>query len=170
MTAHTCRPGFGIAATLFVLLLVGGIGTGGWYAVNVSREQRIREGAAILAEHALREYADASAALGVLDIDVGADSLVSKGRIETGDEGEGMYVVQVARTGETRFRVKSTGRMTANRARFVCSYDMTWDLDRELDPRRALAPNDGPLCNGARQRRPAESGTGLFPWDAEASR
>jgi hypothetical protein len=162
MSYRACRPGFGIAGVLFVLLLAGGVATGGWFAVNASREQHARDGAAVLAEHALREYATAPAALGVLGIEIGADSLVSKRRIETGDEDAGMYVVQVVRTGETRFQVKSTGRMSASRARFVCSYDIVWDLARELDPRRALAPNDGPLCNGARQRRPVES-TGLLP-------
>lgn len=160
MSQGTCRPGIGVAAVLIVLLLVGGAATGGWYAMNVSREQRALDGAAILAEHALREYANAPAALGVLDMRIGDDSLVSTRRIETGDETTGIYVVQVARIAETRFQVKSTGRMAATRARFVCSYDITWDLERELDPRRALQPHDGPLCNGTRQSRPAESGAG----------
>ncbi|MGH7507272.1 MAG: hypothetical protein ACRELX_16570 [Longimicrobiales bacterium] len=162
MTSAARRPGFGVAAALLGLLLVSAVATGGWFAMQASKEQRAHDGAAILAEHGLREFAGTTSALAVMDLAIGADSIVTRRRVLTGDETVGMYAVQIERTGLIGFHVKSIGRLIESGAPFVCSFDIDWKLDDEMDPRRALAPKDGPICNGARRRRPAESGAGLL--------
>jgi hypothetical protein len=150
------RDGFGLAGMLLGLLLVGAAATGGWFAArSASREHRMRESAAILAEHGLREFAAAARTLDLLELAIGADSIVHKARVFADDQMSGTIAVQVARTGEAAFTVKSTGRLDRRDAPFVCSYEVTWRLDRETDPVRALDPQDGPMCNGARRSRPA---------------
>jgi hypothetical protein len=157
------RAGFGIAGLLLGLLLVGAAATGGWYAArSASREHRIRESAAILAEHGLREFAAAASTLELLELPIGADSIVHKARVFADDESAGTIAVQVARSADAAFTVKSTGRMDTSEAPFVCSYEVTWRLDREADPRRALEPQTDPMCNGARRRRPAGDGDALL--------
>ena len=150
------REGFAVASALVALLLVGAAVTGGWYAArHASREQRIRDGAAILAEHGLREFAESARLLDLLAMGIGDDSIVHKARV-FGDEEIGMFAVQVSRDRDLTFYVKSTGRLTSAGTPFVCSYDVSWDLARETDPRAALQPLDGPLCNGSKRRRPAD--------------
>lgn len=150
------RGGFGIASALVALLLVGAAVTGGWYAArHASREQRIRDGAAILAEHGLRQFAASASPLALLGMAVGEDSIVHKARV-FGDDENGMFAVQVSRASDLTFRVKSTGRLTAAGTPFVCSYDLTWDLAHEVDPHAALQPQGDPICNGEKRRRPAD--------------
>lgn len=150
------RDGFAIASALIALLLVAAVLTGTWYAArHASREQRNRDGAAILAEHGLREFAENVSALDMFALAIGEDSIVHKARV-FGDEESGMIAVQVSRTQDLMFRVKSTGRLTSAGTPFVCSYDVSWDIAREADPRSALQPRDEPLCNGAKRRRPAD--------------
>jgi hypothetical protein len=159
----TNRAGFGLAGMLLGLLLVGAAATGGWCAARAAtREHRTRDGAAILAEHGLREFAAAARTLELLTLPVGADSIVHKARVVADDQSTGTIAVQVARAGDVTFSVKSTGRLDTSGVPFVCSYEVTWRLDREADPRRALDPQDGPMCNGARRRRPADDGGALL--------
>jgi hypothetical protein len=150
------RDGFAIASALVALLLVAAAVTGTWYAArHASREQRMRDGAAILAEHGLREFAESARPLDMLALAVGDDSIVHKARV-FGDDESGMFAVQVSRAHDLTFRVKATGRLASAGSPFVCSYDVSWDLAREGDPRTALQPHDEPLCNGEKRRRPAD--------------
>jgi hypothetical protein len=157
------RQGFGLAGLLLGLLLVGTAATGGWFAArHVSREHQVREGAAILAEHGLREFAANTSTLELMALGIGGDSIVHTARVFADEVSSGMVAVQITRAADATFHVKSTGRLDSGGTPFVCSYDVIWEVDREADPRRALDPQDGPLCNGARRRRPADTGGELL--------
>lgn len=140
---------------LVVLLLVVGstVSAAGLYRVlDRARDHRVTDRAAILAFEGVRAFVADADVRRLMEIPVGADSLVMKAHVIEGDGSTGMYAVRVAHVAPAAFALKSTGRLIAAGRSMVCSVDVRLRLDAGSEQRPTVGIKDEPLCNGSRHK------------------
>jgi hypothetical protein len=107
------------------------------------------DGATILAFAGVREFADRLDPELLMQIPLGADSMVMKARVFVGDESMGTYAVNVAHVGPSEFRLRSTGRLVASGRSTMCRLDLFVQVST-VETRPSLGLEQDPLCNGLR--------------------
>jgi hypothetical protein len=124
--------------------------------VRASHETRLAaqasDGATILALAGVRAFAEQTDTRALMEIPLGADSMITKARVFAGDESSGTYAVRVAKVGASAFRLKSTGRLVARGKSMMCSVEVFVQLDAIHQQRQSLGVEQDPLCNGSRHR------------------
>jgi len=124
--------------------------------VRASHEARLvthaSDGATILALAGVRAFTEQTDARSLMEIALGADSMITKARVFAGDESSGTYAVRVAKVGASAFRLKSTGRLVARGRSMMCSIEVFVQLDANDQQRQSLGVEQDPLCNGSRHR------------------
>jgi hypothetical protein len=142
------RDGFALATALASIVLVGALLTGGFYSVfRDSLARQAAEGAGILAQEALRAFAQDADPRELAKLDVGRDSLVTRVHIITGDTQSGAITVLVGHVAPSTFAIKSTGRLETRQGPVICSVDLHWRPASEQD-RLRISPALQPVCNG----------------------
>jgi hypothetical protein len=147
-TWSTVRSALALGALLVLLSLTALQLQAGQAA---ARANRASDGATILALAGVRAFAQQTEAQALMEIPLGADSMVMKARVFFGEQTSGTYAVRVAKVGASAFRLKSTGRLVAGGRATMCSVDVFIQLDaRQSQP--SLGVEQEPLCNGSRHR------------------
>jgi len=117
-------------------------------ALRAARLGHASDSATILAFAGVREFAERLDPDVLMQIPLGADSMVMKARVFVGDESMGTYAVNVAHVGPSAFRLRSTGRLVASGHSTMCSLDVFVQVSAETRP--SLGVEQDPLCNGLR--------------------
>jgi hypothetical protein len=117
-------------------------------AFRDARTVNASDGATILALAGVRAFTESTDLQALMQIPLGADSMVMKARVFVGDASMGTYAVSVAHVGPAGFRLRSTGRLIAAGASTVCSLDVYVQLDE--GKRASMGVQQEPLCNGLR--------------------
>lgn len=146
------REGFALAAALVSILVVGIVLTGSFYQVFNSSHQRFAtESAGILAQEALRVFAEHANAGDLSRIELGRDTIVTRVSISTGESMSGAFTVLVGHVQPSTFAIKSTGRLETRRGPIICSVDVRWKPG-SAEERLKVSPLNQPVCNGERPR------------------
>ena len=138
-----------LAAVLLVVLLGSAQLQTSWRS---ERAGHASDAATILALAGVRAFTDHGNARALMEIPVGADSMVMKARVFVGDESMGSYAVRVAHVGPAAFRVRSTGRLVERGRSMMCSLDVFVQLAQNESERPSMGVQQEPLCNGSRHR------------------
>jgi hypothetical protein len=147
------KDGFALATALTSILVIGVVVTGGFYsAFQSSMRQRALEGAGILAQEALRTFAQEASPETLSRIELGRDTLMTSVRIITGQSTSGAFTVLVGHVSPSVYRIKSTGRLETARGPVICSVDLRWTPE-QLEEKLRVSPALQPVCNGS----PAET-------------
>ena len=142
------RDGSALAAALASIIVVGVVLTGGFYAAfRDSLARHATEGAGILAQEALRAFAEDVVPAELAMIPVGRDSLVTGVHIITGEAQSGALTVLVGRIAESTYAIKSTGRLETRDGPVICSVDLRWRPAHDGE-RLRISPALQPVCNG----------------------
>lgn len=143
-----------VTPIVVLLLLLGStISAVGLYrTLERTRDHHVSDGAAILAFEGVRAFAAGADVQSLMEIPVGADSLVMKARVFEGDGSTGTYAVRVVHVSPRAFSLKSTGRLIAGGRSMMCSVDVRLRLDAANEQRPRVGVEDEPLCNGSRHR------------------
>lgn len=143
-----------VTPIVILLLLVGStISAAGLYrTLERTRDHRVSDGAAILAFEGVRAFAQDADVKSLMEIPVGADSLVMKARVFEGEGSTGTYAVRVAHVSPAAFALKSTGRLISGGRSMMCSVDVRLRLDAASERRPRVGVEDEPLCNGSRHK------------------
>jgi hypothetical protein len=136
-----------------LLLLGSSVSAAGLYrTLERTRDHRVSDGAAILAFEGVRAFAAGADVRSLMEIPVGADSLVMKARVFEGEGSTGTYAVRVVHVSPSAFSLKSTGRLIAGGRSMMCSVDVRLRLDAASEDRPRVGVENEPLCNGSRHR------------------
>ncbi|MGH7553541.1 MAG: hypothetical protein ACREMQ_11005 [Longimicrobiales bacterium] len=147
------RERFALVLALASILVVGLVVTGGFYSVFQTRlRQRATEGAGILAQEALRVFAQDASPEKLSSIGLGRDTLMTSVRIIIGESTTGAFTVLVGHVGPSIYRIKSTGRLETAKGPVICSVDLRW-TPKAFEEKLHVSPALQPVCNGS----PAES-------------
>ena len=122
---------------------------------NRTRLSRVTEGAASLAREgvlAFNVHADHTA---LMEIPVGADSMVMTARVSAGTQSSGTWAVRVAHVAPATFQLKATGRLVAGRTSVMCSFRLPLRMEDGGVNRPHVGVTDEPLCNGSLYRSAA---------------
>lgn len=146
---YASRAGFGLVAALASVVTVGIVLTAGFYSVvRASTDQHALQGAGILAQEAMRGFAEQANADQLGRLELGRDTLVTRVRILTRGTLSGAYTVHVGHVAPHTFTIKSTGRFETSRGPKICSVDIRWQPHTPED--RLELPALAPICNGSR--------------------
>jgi hypothetical protein len=118
-------------------------------ALRTTRVHHASDSATILAFAGVRDFAERVDTEALMQIPVGADSMVMKARVFVGDQSMGTYAVNIAHVGPSWFRLRSTGRLVAAGESTMCNVDVFVQLGMQ-DTRPQLGVEQEPLCNGLR--------------------
>jgi Family of unknown function (DUF6023) len=118
-------------------------------ALQATRAAHASDSATILAFAGVREFAERLDPDVLMQIPLGADSMVMKARVFAGDESMGTYAVNVAHVGPSAFRLRSTGRLVDSGRSTMCSLDVFVQVST-TETRPSLGVEQDPLCNGLR--------------------
>jgi hypothetical protein len=141
------------APVLFLLLVLSTASTGGLYrALERARHHRVSDGAAILAFEGVRAFAEGADVMGLMQLPVGADSLIMTARVFDGAGSTGTYAVRIAHIAPAAFALRSTGRLIAEGRSIICSVDVRLRFDGTTEERARVGVETEPLCNGLRHR------------------
>jgi type II secretory pathway pseudopilin PulG len=142
------RDGFALATALISMLIVGVVLTGGFYSsYRASLEESATQSAGILAQEALRAFAREANASELSRLDIGADTVVTRVSIITGQTQSGAFTVLVSHIEPNVFSIKSTGRLETPKGPVICTVDLRWRPAR-LDDALRVSPAFQPVCNG----------------------
>jgi hypothetical protein len=143
-----------VTPVVIALLLLGSsVSAAGLYrTLERTRDHRVSDGAAILAFEGVRAFAAGADVRSLMEIPVGADSLVMKARVFEGEGSTGTYAVRVVHVSPSAFSLKSTGRLIAGGRSMMCSVDVRLRLDAASEDRPRVGVENEPLCNGSRHR------------------
>ncbi|MGH7503603.1 MAG: hypothetical protein ACREL7_17890 [Longimicrobiales bacterium] len=143
-----------VTPIVLLLLLFGStVSAGGLYrALDRMRDHRVSDGASILAFEGVRAFAEDTDVKSLMEIPLGADSLIMKARVFDGEGSTGTYAVRVAHVSPAAFLLKSTGRLIAGGRSMICSVDVRLRLNAVSEDRPPVGVEDEPLCNGSRHR------------------
>ncbi len=117
-----------------------------------SRVDRATEHAATLARDGVHAFGVRNESGPLMEIPVGADSMVMAARIGTGTGTGGTWAVRVAHVAPERFQLKATGRVIAGRTSVMCSFDVTLRVEDGGVIRPPIGVTDEPMCNGSPYR------------------
>jgi hypothetical protein len=143
------REAWALAIALASIVLVGAVVTGSFYAIfqNALRRQAT-QGAGILAQEALRTFAQ-NASLEMLSrIGLGRDTIVTSVRIIVGESTTGAFTVLVGHIEPSVYEIKSTGRLETARGPVICSVDLRWQPG-QIEEKLRVSPALQPVCNGS---------------------
>jgi Family of unknown function (DUF6023) len=118
-------------------------------ALQAVRAGHASDSATILAFAGVREFAERLDPDVLMQIPLGADSMVMKARVFAGDQSMGTYAVNVAHVGPSAFRLRSTGRLVDSGRSTMCSLDVFVQVST-TEARPSLGVEQEPLCNGLR--------------------
>lgn len=134
-----------------VLLLTALFGATRLHA-NWQRQDALHasDAATILALAGVRAFAEHADPRALMEIPLGADSMVVKARVFAGEESAGSYAVLAAKVGASAFRLRSTGRLVARGKSMMCSVEVFVQLNASGESRPSMGVEQDPLCNGSR--------------------
>jgi hypothetical protein len=138
-----------LTAVLVVVLLGSAQLQTTWHS---ERTGHASDAATILALAGVRAFTDHADARALMELPVGADSMVVKARVFVGEESMGSYAVRVAHVGPAALRVRSTGRLVERGRSTMCSLDVFVQLANNESDRPSMGVQQEPLCNGSRHR------------------
>jgi len=136
---------------LFALIALGGAGAA--QLAGRLRDTRLfgaSDSATILAFTGVHDFAARADVRSLMLTPVGADSMVMKARVFTGDESLGTYAVRFVHEAPGSFRLRSTGRLKSGESSMVCSVDVLLRVEDAVDLGSTVGLHQPPVCNGAR--------------------
>ena len=143
------REGFALAIALASILVVSAVVTGSFYSVfQRSLRRQATQGAGILAQEALRVFAQDASPEELSKIGLGRDTLVTSVRIIVGQSTTGAFTVLVGHISPSVYRIKSTGRLETARGPVICSVDLRW-MPGQIEEKLRVSPALQPVCNGS---------------------
>jgi hypothetical protein len=146
------REGKALLSATLAMIAVGVTLTGGFLGMwQKSLEQRAADGASILAQEALHQFAADVQPDQLASIQQGRDTIMTRLFVTAGDSVTGGYTVLVARLDDTVYAVKSTGRLVANGVPMLCSVNVVWRTD-DWSGRNRVVDGRRPTCRGQPQR------------------
>ena len=117
-----------------------------------TRLSQVTEGAATLAREGVLAFNVQADQAALMEIPVGADSMVMAARVSAGTRSSGTWAVRIAHIAPASFQLKATGRLVAGRTSVICSFRVALRMDDGTVNRPHIGITDEPLCNGSLYR------------------